>query len=227
MSFKLKTEPYGIADGTKIVVISTAGGETAVNVEAVGQDGSVVANTVSPTTSAPSADLALKADIEIAAGEWQLGAVTTSNSKKFALGTITITTAAGSAPTIAIAGNEVNADATTDCVYYVPGFTLTKKHHAQILFSAFTLAGTGCHLIGATYTISGQINIVTKDNVPIAFDITQGKIEVAVSIKQTGSTAPTLTAGDGFEVTAPLAETNPDAEYPTFSATLTKYLAKL
>ena len=67
---------------------------------------------------------------------------------------------------------------------------------------------------------------MTKDGSVIGFDIVQGKIEVSVSIKQCGSAAPELTAGDGFQVTSPLAEANPDANYPTFSATLTKYLAK-
>ena len=226
MSFKTKTEPYGIADGTAIVILSTTGGESATNTEAIGEDGSVVANTVTGVTSAPSAELALKADIENDDGDWNLGAVTTSNTKKFALESIRISTAAGSAPKISISGKQVQADAETGCIYPVPAFVLLKKHHAQILFSAFTLSGTGCHLISAEYVISGTINLVTKDNEVIGFDIIQGKIEVTITVKQCGTTAPTLAAGTGFQVTSPLAESNPDAEYPTFQATLTCYLEK-
>ena len=226
MSFKTKTEPYGIADGTNIVVLDTQGGETAQNVEAVGEDGSVVANTVTETLLNPSATLALKAAITKALGDWKLGNVSTSDTKKFALEKIEITTTAGAAASIRISGKQVQSDATTGCTYSVPAFTLTTKHHAQILFSAFSLSGTGCHLTSATYTIEGTINLVTKDGSVIGFDIVQGKIEVSVSIKQCGSAAPELTAGDGFQVTSPLAETNPDADYPTFTATLTKYLAK-
>lgn len=226
MSFKPKTEPYGIADGTNIVITSTNGNETATNVTAMGEDGSIVANEVCGFVSAPSAELALKADITKAAGAWKLGHVTTADTKSYALGSITITTTAGGAPTISISGNQVEDGATEGCTYSVPAFSLSKKHHAQILFSAFSLSGTGCHLTGATYTISGTINVVTKDAVPIAFDIVEGKIEVAVTVKQCGSDAPTLTAGTDFEVTSPLASTNPDADYATYTATLTKYLAK-
>jgi len=226
MAFKIKTEPYGIADGNILVVLDVNGGEQATNVEAVGEDGSIVANTVTGELMNPSATLALKAALTKALGDWKLGAVTTSNTKKFALESIDISTSAGGAPSISISGKQVQGDATTGCTYSVPAFTLLTKHHAQILFSAFELAGTGCHLIAANYHITGTINLVTKDNEPIAFDIVQGKIEVSVTIKQCGSTAPTLTAGTDFQITSPLAETNPDADYPTFTATLTCYLEK-
>lgn len=225
MSFKAKTDPYSIADGTSLVVTNYTGGETASNVEAVGADGSVVAHEVFGETSAPSCDIALKTDITKTAGAWKLGAVT-GTTKKYALGQIVINTSAGAAPTISVSGQEVEANATTSCAYSIPAFALSKKHHAQILFSAFELSGTGCHLTVANYTATGDINKVTKDGVCIAFDIVQGKIEAQVTIKQCGSTAPTLTAGTGWSITTPLAESNPDADYPTFTATLTLYLAK-
>ena len=43
---------------------------------------------------------------------------------------------------------------------------------------------------------------------------------------QTGSAEPTVEPGDGWYLSSPLACTNPDADYPTWAATLTKYLAK-
>lgn len=226
MSFKAKTEPYGIADGTTLVITSVNGGESATNVEAIGQDGSIVANEVCGEISNPSAQLAVKAAVTKAAGAWKLGHVTTADSKSFALESIDINTTAGSAPTVAVAGKQVEDSATDGCTYSVPAFTLSPKHHAQILFSAFELGGTGCHLTAASYKISGTLNVVTKDAEPIAFDIVQGKIEVSVTVKQCGTTAPTLTAGTGFSVTSPLAMTNPDADYATFQATLTCYLSK-
>lgn len=227
MSFKQKTDPYSIADGTSLVVLSTTGGETASNAEAIGEDGSIVANTVYGATSAPSCDLALKSDLSKNAGDWKIGAVSTSNSKKYALGRITISTSAGAAPSISVSGEQVHNDAATGCYYPVPAFALSKKHHAQILFDAFSLGDVaGVHLVSANYEISGQISKVTKEGDCIAFDIVQGRIEVTVTLKQCGSTAPSLTAGTGFSITSPLAETNPDAEYPTFTATLVKYLAK-
>ena len=227
MSFKQKTDPYSIADGTSLVVLSTTGGETASNAEAVGEDGSIVANTVYGETSAPSCTLALKSDLTKNAGDWKIGAVSTASDKKYALGEINISTSAGGAPSISVSGEQVHADAATGCYYPVPAFTLSKKHHAQILFSAFSLGNVaGVHLTSAAYKISGQISKVTKEGSCIAFDIVQGRIEVTVTLKQCGSAAPALTAGTGFAITSPLAETNPDAEYPTFTATLVMYLAK-
>ena len=226
MSFKPKTEPYGIADGTTLVITSVNGGESATNVEAIGQDGSIVANEVCGEVANPSAQLAVKADVTKTAGAWKLGHVTTADTKSFALESIDINTSAGAAPTVSVSGKQVQASATDGCTYSVPALSLSPKHHAQILFSAFTLTGTGCHLTAANYKIAGTVNVVTKDAVPISFDIVQGKIEVSVTVKQCGTTEPTLSAGTGFSVTSPLALTNPDADYATYTATLTCYLAK-
>jgi hypothetical protein len=226
MSFKTKTDPFGIADGTTIVALDVTGGESATNTEAAGEDGSIVANTVSSTLRNPSVTMALKAAISKTLGQWKIGNVTTENSKCFALGTIEITTGAGVAPGMSVSGNQVQDGAATGCYYPVPAFTLLAKHHAQILFSAFTLSGTGCHLITANYRISGKINLVTKDHEPIAFDVVEGKIEASITVKQTGSAAPELAAGTGFAITSPLAESNPDGDYPTYTATLTLYLEK-
>ena len=226
MSFPAKVDVYGLAEANKIIIQSTTGGETATNVEATGEDGSIVANSVIGELANPSCDMQLQADVTKAAGAWKIGGVTTSNSKKFALEKISITTSGGAAPSISVSGKQVNSGATTGCYYPVPAFSLSLKHHAQILFSAFTLAGTGVHLTGASYEISGNINVVTIDGVPIAFDVTQGKIEVSVTIKQCGEATPVLSAGTGFEITSPLASSNPDADYPTWTATLTQYLTK-
>ena len=226
MSFQQKVDVYGLAEANKLIIQSTTGGETATNVEAIGEDGSIVANVVCGEIANPSCQMKLKSSITKTAGQWKIGGVSSFNSKKFALEKISISTSAGAAPSISASGKQVNDDAATGCYYPVPAFELTTKHHAQILFSAFTLSGTGCHLTGASYEIGGTVNPVTIDAYPIAFDVVQGKITVSISIKQCGSVTPTLTPGDGFIITTPLASSNPDAEYPTYSATLTKYLTK-
>lgn len=61
---------------------------------------------------------------------------------------------------------------------------------------------------------------------PVASDVTEGMITASVTITQTGSTEPTVAAGSDWQITAPLACTNPDANYPTWACTLTKYLQK-
>lgn len=60
----------------------------------------------------------------------------------------------------------------------------------------------------------------------LAHDVSEGKIECAATITQTGSTTPTVTAGTGWKITSPLACDNPDADYPSYSITLTKYLSR-
>ena len=227
MSFPTKKDVYGLVEANKTVIQSTTGGETATNVEAIGQDGSIVANSVIGQLANPSCEIQLLATLTKTAGAWKIGGVSTCESKKFALEKITISTNAGSAPQISVSGKQVHADASTGCYYPVPAFELTTKHHAQILFSAFSLAANdGNHLTSASYNIGGTVSVVTIDGDPIGFDVVQGKIEVSVSIKQCGGTTPTLTPGTGFEVTSPLASSNPDADYPTWTATLTKYLTK-
>ena len=90
---------------------------------------------------------------------------------------------------------------------------------------AFSFAGDA-HLTTTNYTFSANITKAEKDGVCLAHDVNEGKIECSLDLIQTGSTAPTLSAGDGWVVTSPLACDNPDADWPTWSATLTKYLAK-
>lgn len=95
-----------------------------------------------------------------------------------------------------------------------------------MLFSAFTYGGTGCFLTDASYTLQASIGKATVNGEPVASDVTEGMIEASVTFTQTGAAEPTLSAGTDWQITSPLACTNPDANYPTWSATLTKYLQK-
>ena len=98
-------------------------------------------------------------------------------------------------------------------------------HHAQVLFNAFTSNyGTGNYLTAANYTVAGDLTTATKDGDIVSFDIANGRIEANVTIVQTGSTTPTCSAVSGWYETAPLTKTEPDAAYPTWTATFTKYL---
>ena len=58
----------------------------------------------------------------------------------------------------------------------------------------------------------------------MSFDVVDGKLEVQITIQQTSSTAPTLTAGTDWTITAPLTCSSPDADYPSWTATLSRYL---
>lgn len=224
MAFLAKTDYFGLS-GTALECTASNDGASASVAEAKGADGSIVAHEVYGETLAPSCDYLLKADWTSAAGAVKLGAVTAADGKKIVLGNLAVNTAAGSAPTVAASGEQVEEGATEGCLYEVPAFSLPKTHHAHILFGAFTLSGAGCHLTAANYTASAGVTKATKDGAVLAHDVGEGKIEAAVTIVQTGSAAPSLSVGEGWSITSPLAMTNPDADYPTYGATLTRYLS--
>lgn len=224
MSFISKNDYFSLAD-TALACVASNDGASASVAEAKDAEGAIVAHTVYGATKAPSCDYVLKAAWTKAANALKLGAVS-GTTDKIMLASVTINTAAGSAPTVSASGEQVESTATTGCTFGIPAISLPKTHHAHILFSAFTLGGTGCHLQSANYTASASVTKATKDGDCVASDIVEGKIEAQVTIVQTGSATPTLTAGSDFTVTSPLTCSNPDADYPTWTATLTKYLAK-
>ena len=142
------------------------------------------------------------------------------------LNSIEIGTAAGSAPTFSASGEQVEHPSSGYCTYPIPAFTLGRKHHAQVLFGAFTVRGGDCHLKSANYSCSASVTKAEKEGVCLTHDIVEGRIECSVEILQTGDTAPVIEPGEGWVVTSPLACSNPDSDWPSHSATLTLYLAK-
>lgn len=150
------------------------------------------------------------------------------------MNSFTINTSAGAAPTFSASGEQVEDEASGVCEYSIPAFKVTKKHHAQILFDAFeynkTVSGgttsTGVHLKSASYTASGSITKGEKEGVCLTHDIVEGKIECAVEFVQVGNVKPVITPGTGWDVTSVLTCSNPDADWPSWSATLTMYLTK-
>lgn len=182
--------------------------------------------------SAPSNSYGLKGDISLAAGKIKLNKVKTIGdgqaAKCYALESIQIGTGAGSAPTISATCQEIEAGVSdaNQCHYSVPALTLTKKHHAQILFGAFTLTGNGCTLTECAATIGGSINKDKVEGVKISSDINSGVITVTGTVLQTGATEPTLAAANGFVITSPLNCTNPEAAYKSYTFELQLILAK-
>lgn len=193
-----------------------------------GQDGSFVALEVFGEDAAPTNAYALKSDVAVPAGELKLNAVTTVDGKCYALESVEITTGAAAAVAISATAQRVENGATTEanCTYPIETFALTTKHHAQILFGAFTLSGDGCTLTACNATIGGSIN---KDKVAgniIGSDINSGAITVTATILQTGETAPTITPAAGWTLTSPISPTNPETEYKNYEITLVKNLVK-
>ena len=138
-------------------------------------------------------------------------------------------TAPGAVAELQCSGAQVETGATTanSTTITLPAFALKKWHDAQILDSAFSLTGTGCHVNGCSYTATADLTPQTVDGEIVAHDIQNGRVEVAVTIVQTGSTAPTISAGTGWAIVSPLTVDNPDADFPTWTATLRKNLTSV
>ena len=226
-AFIAKQDYFGIADEATVVCISSNDGKAAEVAEATNEIGNVYGVKLSPSN-----EYQLARSLDINKGSFQLGGITTHGDVSICLGSMSIGTSAGSAPTISASGEQVESGASADCWFDIPAFRLEKCHHAQILFNAFTYnatsdnVGTGVHLKSASYDASCSITKGEKEGVCLTHDVTEGKIECSVEFIQTGSTVPEITAGSGWVVTSPLACSNPDADWPTWNATLTMYIPK-
>ncbi len=230
MSFQTKTDPFGFtttngpADGI-LECVSVSDNASASVAEAHDDKGSFVAAETYGAQMAPSAEYKVKKSGEIEG--ITLGAVTTYKTKRVALANVQVNTSAGGEMTVSASGEEVEAssDGTCPATYTLPDIPVGVCHHAKALFSAFTLSGTGCHLQSANYTFACSVGKATKDGVTIAHGVYEAYAEAQIEIIQTGSTEPTLAAGTGWFISSPLSCTNPDADYPTWSATLRMHLA--
>lgn len=225
MSFKAKTDFFGLA-GNGLVITESNENKSASTAEGHNEKGDIVAFEVFGETMSPQCTYVLSANSQLSS--MQCGTVINGtgdySSYKFTLGSLTINTSAGSPPSIQASGEQVPNDSHTDCTYTFPSATLKMCHHAQILWDAFTLGGTGCYLQQANYTAGGTISRATKNGETVSYDVTDGKLEVQLTITQTGDTKPTVTAGTDWTITAPLNCSNPDADYPSWSCTLSRYL---
>ena len=226
MAFLAKPDYFGLATSISgsLTLKSSAINKSASVAEAQNELGDVIASEVFGETAAPSVTYELKADLDI--DDITLGAITTVDSKPYALASVSFSTGPATVPELQCTGELVETGATTSnsTTIECPEITLKKWHDAQILGSAFTLSGTGCYLNGCNYTISADITKATVDGVIVAHDIQNGRIEVQATIVQSGTTAPTVTAASGWAVTSPLSTDNPDEDYPKWTVTLVKYL---
>lgn len=78
----------------------------------------------------------------------------------------------------------------------------------------------------STLDATATLTTATKDGDVLAHDISEAMVNVNGTIQVSDSAygIPTLSAATGWVITAPLTETNPDSDFPTYSFTVTKYL---
>lgn len=111
------------------------------------------------------------------------------------------------------------------CTAELPNIVIGGLHHAQT-FGAFTLTGAGAHLTQSTFTAQCEVSTAEKDGVILAHDIVGGTVTVTgtVQVSDASYPVPTITPSAGWSITAPLTETNPDSNFPTYTFTITSYL---
>lgn len=225
MSFQAHTDYYGLstASNSAFVITDSAENKTAQTANGRDEKGDIVAYEVFGEQMAPTCSYVLKADASLSS--LVIGAPITVGSDKITITNVSISTSAGSPPKIDVSGEQIPADTThSDCKYTIPTATLIMCHHAQTLWSAFTLSGSGCYLTDANYTASGTLTKATKDGDTVAFDLSDGQLTATVTIQQTSTTEPTLSAGTGWVITSPLTASRADSSLKTWTATLSKYL---
>jgi len=195
-------------------------GKTSQTAEAVNSYGDVVAHDEYGEVLAPSTEYAVTGTVNLS--DIVLGSVHTLGEKSLMLTNLTITTQAGSSPTVTISGVEVESGATAARTYALTG-TLTPRSKAQDVCGAFTVSE---NFTSITTTASVNSQIATVTGTPVASDAANGRIEVNVTMTDpTGAATITAATGGGFTITTAAATSNPDADYVTHTATATKYLA--
>lgn len=230
MAIPAKTDYCGLATtfANSLVTVADEENPSPSKYQPQGQDGSFIATEVYGEDAAPTNTYKLKADIDADAGDLVLNSVTTIDGKKYALEQVTISTSGGAAPAITATCRRVEAGATdaANCLYEIPAFVLKRIQHAQDIFSALTLTGSGSVFTQLDATIGCTVNPESANGILIASDANSGAITITGTILQSGTTAPTLSAGTGWTITQTPACSNPENQYKSYSFEVQKILAK-
>lgn len=226
MSWDSKTDYCGLAVANKIVIKSSNENRSGQYLERAGGSGAICATKPYGSLAAPSCEYAIQAANSFAAGAIKLGAVTTVDAKRYALRSFHYENGADQEPVFSGTAQEIEAttDGTTRTFDMIE-FAVSPDEAAAIVASAATLGGSGCELIKCALDASCSVKTHTVNGTPVASDITMGKVTVQLTILQTSTTAPDVTAGSGWDISSPLTCEDPDADLPTWTCALSKPLA--
>lgn len=217
--FSAAKEHFGTIAGLKAK--SSSDGKTSSLAECPNEYGDTAASDVYGEVIAPSVEYAVTAAISKSNVLVTLGQIFTVNTKKVMLTTCSVTTSANNPPTVTLSGVEVESGATAKRTYPVK-IDLLPRSKAQDVAGAFTASSKFTQI---TTTFSVDPHVQTVKGVPVASDASHGKVEVQATLTDdTGSTNITASSSGGFEVTAAPAESDPDANYVTKTATATKFM---
>lgn len=228
MSWETKKDYCGMAVENKIVIKSSSLNRSGSYLEKPGQHGAIAATKAYGTTDAPSCEYTIEAKHRFGAGAIKLGKITEVDSKKYALASIHYENGADAEPVFSSTAQQVENSATNEnsSTFAVPAFEVDTQECAAIIMSAFTFEGANCELTKVAMDASCNVKPHTVKGVIVASDVTMGHVQVQVTIEQYGETAPTLAAAEGWDISSPLTCSDPDADFPTWTATLSKPLVK-
>lgn len=224
MSWETKTDYAGLAVANKLIAKASNQNKSGQYLEKHGQNGDYVATKAFGMRSAPSTEYVVADDVTIE--DPTLGTVSTVDGKKYCLESISWSTGADQEPTVSATAQEVASGAATRNTFVCPDFTISPDQIAQIPFTAFTVTGTSCELTACSGEMSCKVGTNDKNGDPQAHDVTNGHIVLNVTIAQYGDTAPGITPSTGWDISSPLTCSDPDSDYPEWTATLTKKLTK-
>lgn len=227
MSWEEKKDYCGLeADGV-LKCFDAKDGKGGTFLEKTGKDGAFAASKLFGVVAAPSCEYKILARATLDAVK--LGAVTEASGKKFALESISYTATAGGEPSFSASAKQVEDAATGETcnTFAVPAFTVDKDEVAHEIFEgAFTLTGAGCELTTCAAEISCTVSPHAVNGYPVASDVTGGHVVLTLTVGQYGDAEPTVTPGEGWDLSAPLSSSDPDSDFPTWTCALTKALAK-
>lgn len=231
MSLLAKTDYFGLSGSGWVVSDNSENKSVGYTAEAQGPDGFLVAVDAGPDNASPACDYVATSTATLTSVT--LGSVQSvmvgGSSRKIALGSITINTAAGQNPTLNATGQEIENNGSAGCTCTLGSITVSPLFHAQD-FGLFTV--TNGQLTQSTLTINGDIGTAMVDGVIKASDLVGGSVTVTgtiVGVNDSGvistPTITTLTAdlgnvGPGV-VTQPLTLTNSNGQFPSYSFTVT------
>ena len=217
--FSAPVEYFGQGSSTVIdLKSSTENRDYAVKQTATDERGDIVARDLAGERISPSAVYNVKA-----AGDLSLvlGRVNTVETMAVVLLGCEISTGAATPPEVTLSGESIQSGGAESSTVTLPEITLSPRHKAQILAGAFTLNGTGCNLTSCSLSVRANITRATVSGDTVAHDVSGAEIVVSGTVQQTGETAPTIAAANGWELTTPKSKANPDEGYIewTFEAT--------
>jgi hypothetical protein len=203
---------------------SSEGRDYGVKTTAPDERGDIIARDLAGERIAPSGDYVVKA-----AGDLSLvlGSVNTVESDVVVLLGAEITTQAATAPAVALNGESIQTGGTVSSTVTLPAVTLSPRHKAQILAGAFTLSGDGCKLQSCSLAARANITRATVAGETVTHDVSGCELVVSGTVIQTGATAPTIAAAEGWELTTPEAKSNPDEGYIEWTFECTKAVASV